>query len=235
MTLDTIMIFAAGRGTRMRELTDDLPKPLIPVAGKPLIDHALELADGAGIDRKLVNTHYLGQKLAAHLKTRNDVLISHENGAALETGGGLKHALPLIDRKVVMTLNPDAVWTGRNPLTVLADSWQADIMDALLMLVPVENATGHKYDGDFIVDSKGRISRITTNGGQAFVFTGAQIVHTDLLQAIPQDRFSFNLLWDQLIAKGRLFSTIHHGGWADVGTPEGLNLAEHMLRTSSNV
>ncbi|NOX73404.1 MAG: NTP transferase domain-containing protein, partial [Alphaproteobacteria bacterium] len=159
MTPDTIMIFAAGRGTRMRELTNARPKPLIPVLGKPLIERALDLADDAGIARKVVNTHYLGHMIADHLQGRGDVILSPEIGEALETGGGLKHALPLIGRETVFTLNPDAVWRGANPLTGLAAAWQPDRMDALLVLIPIGQAAGHKYRGDFVLDCEGRISR----------------------------------------------------------------------------
>jgi N-acetyl-alpha-D-muramate 1-phosphate uridylyltransferase len=234
MTPDTIMIFAAGRGTRMRELTDARPKPLIPVLGKPLIDHALDLADGAGIARKVVNSHYLGHMIANHLRGRDDVALSPEVGEALETGGGLKHALPLISRDAVFTLNPDVVWLGANPLRKLAAAWRPDRMEALLTLIPVERAAGHKYRGDFVLDANGRIKRFKGNG-QAYVFTGAQIVQTAPLNDINEARFSFNLLWDRLIAKSQLFGCIYNGRWADVGSPEGLVLATEMLKNERDV
>ncbi|MFT4716486.1 MAG: MurNAc alpha-1-phosphate uridylyltransferase [Paracoccaceae bacterium] len=235
MTLDTVMIFAAGRGTRMRELTDRLPKPLIQVCGKPLIDHALDLADAAGIRRKLINTHYLGHLLADHMKARDDVMISHEKDGALETGGGLKHALGQLDRDVVLTLNPDIIWSGANPLTNLRNAWQPNKMAALLMLVPLENATGHKYSGDFNIDETGRVSRHSATSGKAYVYTGAQVLQTRQVREISDTRFSFNVLWDQLIAQGRLFGAIHSGGWADVGSPEGIDLAQQMMQSVSDV
>jgi N-acetyl-alpha-D-muramate 1-phosphate uridylyltransferase len=234
MTPDTIMIFAAGRGTRMRHLTDVRPKPLVPVLGSPLIDRALDLADGAGIARKVVNTHYLGQMIADHLQGRDDVILSPEIGEALETGGGLKHALPLIAREAVFTLNPDVVWRGTNPLPALAAQWQPDRMGALLALIPIEQAAGHKYRGDFALDGDGRISRYKGKG-RAYVYTGAQIVRTAPLNGIAEARFSFNLLWDRLIAEGRLFGCVYNGRWADVGSPEGLVLAEKMLKDGRDV
>jgi N-acetyl-alpha-D-muramate 1-phosphate uridylyltransferase len=234
MTPDTIMIFAAGRGTRMRHLTDNRPKPLISVLGKHLIDHALDLVDEAGIARKVVNIHYLGEMIADHLQGRDDVILSPETGEALETGGGLKQALPLIARKTVFTLNPDVVWRGENPLRDLAAAWQPDRMSALLALIPIEQAAGHKYTGDFALDDDGRISRYSGKG-QAYVYTGVQIVQTEPLNEIVEARFSFNLLWDRLIAKGQLFGCVYNGRWADVGSPEGLALAEELLKDGRNV
>jgi len=136
MTPDTAMFFAAGHGTRMRELTRDRPKPMIPLGGVPLIDRALDWADGAGIQNRVVNVHYLGEMLADHLKNRPGLQISEEPAQALETGGGLKQALPLLGRDPVYTLNPDALWTGANPFTQLAAYWRPEDMDALLLLVP---------------------------------------------------------------------------------------------------
>jgi len=233
MKPDTVMIFAAGRGTRMRELTDDKPKPLIKTAGKALLDRALELADQADIPRKFINTNYLAHMVETHLKDRTDVSICEEIGEALETGGGLKHALPLIDRETVFTLNPDAVWNGSNPLKVLGQHWCPAKMDALLMLVPLNQATGHKYRGDFNIDEQGKISRFDPEKGASFVYTGAQIMKTAPVENVPQSRFSFNLVWDQLIAKDRVFACLHDGGWADVGSPEGLAHADAIIQVQT--
>jgi N-acetyl-alpha-D-muramate 1-phosphate uridylyltransferase len=229
MLPDTVMIFAAGRGTRMGALTDALPKPLIRVAGLPLIDRTLDLADAAGIGRKVVNTHYLGEKIAAHLKERDDVFLSYEAPEALETGGGMKQARPLIGTAPVFTLNPDAVWTGGNPLRKLAQAWRPANMSALLMLVPADQARGRRSGGDFLLDVQGRLSRYRKGAGTPYIYTGAQIVKTDGLAEIQQDRFSLNLLWDRMIEAGTLFGVVHRGGWADVGTPAGITLAERML------
>ncbi len=231
MSPDTIMIFAAGHGTRMRHLTHDKPKPLIEVAGTPLIDHALDLAEQAGISRAIVNTHYLGEMIAAHLKDRANVTISPEVDQALETGGGLKHAIPLIGEETVFTLNPDTIFTGQNPLRQLASAWQPDRMDALLMLIPLDSATGHEGTGDFALNPEDKLSRFIEGGQAPLVNTGAQIIKSSLLADIPDTRFSQNVVWDRLIAQGRLAGTVHSGNWADVGTPEGIVLAEEMLRT----
>ncbi|MGN7867273.1 nucleotidyltransferase family protein [Paracoccus sp. 22332] len=217
-----LMIFAAGLGTRMRPLTDSLPKPLIPVAGRTLLDRALDLGRDAGAGPVVVNTHYLGDQIAAHLADR-DVAISDEPGAILDTGGGLRQALPLLGQGPVMTLNPDVVWTGPNPLAALNAAWR-DEMEALLMLVPLDRATGRQGAGDFSLDAAGRISR---RGD--FVYGGAQIIRPDRLARIPDTVFSLNRLWDLLIAEGRAFGIAHPGGWCDVGYPQAIPLAEAML------
>ncbi|MGV6810799.1 MAG: nucleotidyltransferase family protein [Brevirhabdus sp.] len=229
-TPDAALIFAAGFGTRMGTLTRARPKPLIPVAGRALLDHALAQTDGAGIARTVVNTHYLADQVHSHLAPRPDVMISHESSVPLETGGGLRRALPLLDRTVVFTLNSDAVWTGSNALTQLAHAWDPDRMDALLLLVPRANAIGHKGRGDFVRDPAGQIDR-----GPGAVYSGVQIVKTDGLSCFEDPVFSLNLLWDKIARNGRLHGIEHDGLWCDVGTPEGIEMAEDMLRKAHDV
>lgn len=225
-----LMLFAAGFGTRMGGLTATRPKPLIPVAGKPLIDHALTLADDAGISRLVTNTHYLPDQIAAHLAPRG-VAISHETPAILETGGGLKAALPLLGRNPVLTLNTDAVWTGENPLTQLIAAWDGARMDGLLLLLPASQATGHSGTGDFLMDADGRLTR--ARGAAGAVYLGAQMLRTDGLSDISDEVFSLNLLWDRMITDRRLFGLIHAGRWCDVGRPEGIARAEALLGFTS--
>jgi len=222
-----LMLFAAGFGTRMGALTANCPKPLLQVAGRALIDHALAQADAAGVGRKVVNLHYLPDQLAAHLAPRRDIALSWEREEILETGGGLRAALPLLGPSPVFTLNSDAVWTGANPLGELRAAWDATRMDALLLLAPTGRALGHVGGGDFVLDESDRISRADRATG--LVYLGAQIIRTDGLAATPQQAFSLNLLWDQMIAAGRAFGVVHQGGWCDVGRPENLALAEAML------
>ncbi len=209
----------------MGALTTNRPKPLIEVAGKPLIDHALNLADAAGIAKIVVNLHYLGDQIAGHLQNR-DILFSWERDQILETGGGLRAALPLLGDGPVLTLNTDAVWSGQNPLTQLLIAWDPAKMDALLLLLPAENALGHSGKGDFHLDPQGRISR--ANGGNAPIYLGAQILKTQGLSAISEPVFSLNRLWDIAIANNRAYGLIHQGGWCDVGHPEGIALAESL-------
>lgn len=229
-----LMIFAAGFGTRMGALTATQPKPMIRVAGRPLIDHALDQALAAGADPIVVNLHYLGDQLARHLADR-PVLLSWERTKILETGGGLRHALPLLGPGAVGTLNSDAVWTGENPLTQLDAAWDDRRMDALLLLAPVAKATGHGPGADFAMDGDGRLSRHAGTGDAGLVFLGAQIIATKALDGIPDDVFSLNLVWDRMMSAGRLHGLIHRGGWCDVGRPSSIAQAERLLSGRADV
>lgn len=226
MTTLPLMLFAAGKGTRMRPLTDGVPKPLIKVAGRSLLDHALLLARDAGCARIVVNTHHLADQIAAHLDGQN-ISLSHEP-VLLETGGGLRAALPLLGSGPVMLLNSDAVWTGANPLTALMAAWNPARMDGLLLTLPAVLATGHLGTGDFLTDKEGALTRASGRPGD--VYLGAQILKTAGLHDIPDAVFSLNQLWDRMIANNRLFGLRHQGSWCDVGRPESLALAEDLLR-----
>lgn len=223
------MIFAAGFGTRMGALTADRPKPLIEVGGRPLIDHALDIAISAGIETIVANLHYRPEQLAAHLAPRG-VKLSLEPDRILETGGGLRQARALLGHDPVFTLNSDAVWTGQNPLSELARAWDPTRMDALLLLLDPAAATGHEGPGDFHLGTDGRLTR-----GPGYVYSGAQIIKTEGLEDIADEVFSLNLLWDRLHAKGRVFGTLHDGGWCDVGRPEGIALANALLQSDPDV
>ena len=226
---DALMLFAAGLGTRMGALTASRPKPLIPVAGQPLIDHALQLTEAAQVRLVVVNLHYLPEQIEAHLAAHPDISLSYEPDL-LETGGGLRQALPYLGAGPVFTLNSDAVWTGLNPIEQLRAAWRPDEMDALLLLIERGNARGHSGKGDFTLDVDGRIAR-----GPGSVYSGAQIIRTERLGTIPDTKFSLNLLWDQMIAEGRAFGVVHQGSWCDVGRPEGIAEAEAMLREAEDV
>ncbi len=218
-----VMIFAAGFGTRMQPLTADRPKPLVEVAGRPLIDHALDLADEIRPPRILSNLHHMADKLERHLAPRG-VLLSLERDRILDTGGGLKAALPQLDADTVITLNPDAIWQGPNPLARLLSEWEPARMDALLMCVPPAQAEGHAGLGDFTRDADGRITR-----GPGLIYGGAQIIKTARLAEIGEEVFSLNRVWDLMQADGRLHAARYPGRWCDVGTPAGVTLAEDML------
>lgn len=220
------MLFGAGLGTRMGVLTADRPKPLVPVAGRPLVDHALDVACAAGCDPIVVNTHYRADMLESHLAGRG-LRFSREVPDILETGGGLRQALPLLGPGPVATLNTDAVWTGQNPLAQLIAAWDPARMDALLLLLPAERALGHSGVGDFLMQDDGRLARAA--GAPGLIYLGAQILQTFDLDAVPERAFSLNLVWNRMIARGRLFGVVHQGGWCDVGRPEGIALAEGML------
>lgn len=227
-----LMLFAAGFGTRMGDLTRSRPKPLLTVNDTALIDHALAIADQVCLGPKVVNLHYLGEQIERHL-AGTDVVVSWERDRILETGGGLRAALPILGPGPVMTLNTDAVWTGRNPLSQLAARWNPATMDLLQLLLPVRKARGHQGKADFLMNEIGQIRR--ASGSEGFVYLGAQILKTEWLLTVPQDAFSLNLLWDHMIAKGTAFGIVHDGGWCDVGRPEGLAEAESMLAQVSDV
>lgn len=224
------MVLAAGFGTRMGALTGKTPKPLLRVAGRALIDHALDHLAAAGVARAVVNLHYRGAQIRAHLADRTaPEIVFSEEAEILETGGGAALALPLLGPDAFYTMNADAVWTGPAPLPALAAGWDGTRMAARLLLVPREAAIGHAGAGDFFMDETGKLTRRGSAPAAPYVFTGAQIISPEAFKDAPPGAFSTNLIWDRLIAEGRLFGAVHGGGWVDVGTPEGLRLAEDAL------
>ena len=222
-----VMMFAAGFGTRMKSLTRDKPKPLIPVGGKPLVDHALDLASGIDPTRIVANLHYRPEILRDHL-TERGVITVFETPDILETGGGLRNALPDLGSGPVYTMNTDAIWAGPNPLVLLRNAWDPGRMDGLLMLVPRENAVGHTGSGDFMPDPSDRLER-----GPGQIYGGIQIIKTERLSEIAERKFSLNKLWDLMLVNGRLHGISYPGKWCDVGQPEGIALAEQLLDETS--
>lgn len=221
MRPDAAMIFCAGFGTRMGELTADLPKPLLHVGGLTLFDRMLGLARNAAISRIVINTHYKADLMGSHV-AGTDVAISREDPHILDTGGGLKAAAAELGDAPVFTANPDVIWVGPNPFDVAANQW-SDALDALLVCVPVERALGRDC-GDFGETASGGLSR---NG--PLVYGGLQIIRTGVVTAVPDESFSLNVVWDDLIAKNRVRAAIYPGSWCDVGTPEGLARAEELV------
>jgi MurNAc alpha-1-phosphate uridylyltransferase len=217
------MLFAAGFGTRMGALTADRPKPLIPVAGRALIDHALDLVAGAGVQNAVANLHYKPDMLVEHLRGK-DVQTSLEEPDILETGGGLRFALPLLGPAPVFTMNTDAIWKGPNPLVMARDAWNPEQMDGLLICIQPDRAVGHTGKGDFLLAEDGQLTR-----GHGLIYGGVQIIKTEGLAAIAQSAFSLNLLWDRMLEQGRLFGLSYPGKWCDVGRPEGIAIAEQMI------
>lgn len=232
----TAMVLAAGLGKRMRPLTATRPKPLIEVAGKPLIDHALERLRAAGVAKAVVNVHYLADAVEAHLGDRAEgleIAISDEREHLLETGGGLVKALPLIEADPFLVVNSDNLWIDGpvDSLRLLASGWDEGRMDALLLLVPLARAHCHFGRGDFHMSAAGALSRRKPRGIAPFVFTGVQIVSRRLFAGeLPDGPFSTNLLWDRAIEAGRCFGAVHQGLWFDIGRPENIRKAEEILR-----
>lgn len=229
---DTAMVMAAGLGKRMRPLTTTTPKPLIRVAGKPLIDYALDHLEEAGVTRAVVNVHYLPEQVEAHLANRAvpKCTISDERDQLLETGGGMIKAQALLPDPF-FCVNSDNVWLDgpRNALVELSDRWDPAIMDALLLVVPHPRAHHHQGLGDFHLDAAGRISRRKPGHVAPYIYIGIQIVSHRLLRDAPEGPFSTNVLWQRAILEGRLYGLVHTGEWFEVGTPEAVAPTEARL------
>ncbi len=215
---------AAGFGTRMRPLTDRRPKALIPLGGVPMLDRAIALVRDAGIARIVVNAHHMAAQIADHL-AGTDIAVSLEAPDILDTGGGLKAALPLLEAESVVVLNPDVLYLGPNPVRVLIDAWADTPADALLLVVPLHDAIGRVGSGDFALDAAGQVRR-----GPDFVYTGAQILRTRTVAHWPGRTFGLNPVWDALIATGRARAAPYPGTWCDLGTPQALRMAETLTR-----
>ncbi|MEO5774273.1 MAG: nucleotidyltransferase family protein [Sphingomicrobium sp.] len=231
----TAMVMAAGLGTRMRPLTATKPKPLISVAGKPLLDHVLDRLRAAGVIRVIVNVHYLPDLVEAHLRQVAgglDIVVSDERAQLLETGGGLIRAQPMIECDPFLAVNSDNLWVDgpADTLKLLASHWDCERMDALLLLVPLARASNHRGLGDFHMDRVGRIRRRERSHVAPFVYTGIQMLSKRLLRDAPQGAFSTNILWDRAIEEGRCFGAVHQGLWFDVGTPEAIRETELVLQ-----
>ncbi|MGN6287942.1 MAG: nucleotidyltransferase family protein [Sphingopyxis terrae] len=233
-TIKSAMVMAAGIGKRMRPLTATRPKPLVRVAGKPLIDHSLDRIEAAGIGHVVVNVHYLADALEAHLakqKRSFTLAVSDERGELLETGGGMVKALPLLKGDPILIVNSDNIWTDgpQDSIRNLARHWDGDRMDALLLVIRQASATGHGGKGDFHMDPSGKLSRRKPGRVAPFVYTGIQLISPRLLVGAPDGPFSTNLLWDRAIAAGRLYGLSHMGQWFDVGTPASIAPTEAAL------
>jgi MurNAc alpha-1-phosphate uridylyltransferase len=230
----TAMVLAAGLGKRMRPLTATRPKPLVEVAGRPLIDHVFDRLRAGGIERVVVNVHYLADSVEAHARQIGggmELHFSDERGQLLETGGGVAQALPLIADDTFLVANSDNLWIDGpvDAIRLLAQRWDEAAMDALLLVVPLARAHCHGGVGDFHMDAEGRLQRRRPSRVAPFVYTGVQIVSRRLFTDVPEGSFSFNLLWDRAIAAGRAFGMVHQGLWFDVGTPPAIARTEAIL------
>lgn len=228
------MVLAAGLGTRMRPVTDTCPKPLVTVAGKTLLDWALDHVRAAGIGRVVVNVHYLADQVEDHLRGRADggaILISDERDRLLETGGGVAKALPLLDAPDFYVINADNLWVDGllDTLRHMARLWRPDTMDGLLLMVPLARAEGYDGRGDFRMDGLGRLSRRPETKVAPFVFSGVQILGRSLFDGVTVEPFSLNRLYDKAIAAGRLYGVVHTGQWFHVGTPEAIGRTAELM------
>lgn len=231
---DIAMVLAAGRGERMRPLTDTMPKPLVQLEGRALIDHALDRLAAAGIRRAVVNVHYRADQLEAHVRGRSapDIIISDERDALLETGGGVVRALPLLGERPFIIHNSDTVWIegqGCN-LERLINAWDAEQMDTLLLLAPAATSLGYDGRGDFSMDANGRLERRRAGEVAPFVFAGVSIAHPRMFIDAPQGAFSLNVLWSKAIIAKRAYGVRLEGTWMHVGTPGAIAEAEAAIR-----
>jgi len=228
----TAMVLSAGYGERMRPLTDRMPKPLVPLAGRGLIDHVLDRLAAAGVETAVVNVHYLPEQIEAHLRGRAGrppkTIVSDERGLLLDTGGGAKKALPLLGEGLFFIHNSDSVWSeGVTPaLPHMLRLWDPQRMDYLLLLAPLTNSIGYAARGDFDMAPDGRLTRRGERQVVPFAFAGVSLCTARLFDGAPEGPFSLNLLWDQALAKGRLYGVRLDGRWMHVGTPEALAEAE---------
>jgi N-acetyl-alpha-D-muramate 1-phosphate uridylyltransferase len=228
----TAMVLAAGLGERMRPLTLRMPKPLVPLAGRPLIDHVLDRLAAAGVETAVVNVHYLPdqleQSLARRKGTKPAILISDERDTLLDTGGGAKRALPLLGPGPFFIHNADTVWSegASAALPRLLKLWNSETMDCLLLLAPLTESIGYGGKGDFAMAPDGRLKRRGERQIVPFAFAGVSLCDERLFADAPEGKFSLNLLWDRALAKGRLYGMRLDGHWMHVGTPEALAEAE---------
>jgi len=236
-TVDTAMVLSAGLGTRMAAFNGKLPKPLIALNGKPLIDHVLDRLVAAGVRRAIVNVHHYADLIEDHLKGRRSprIIFSDERARLLDTGGGVKKALPQLGPRPFLIHNADSVWiesVGSNLARLIA-AWAEERMDCLLLLAPQSISQGYQGRGDFALEADGRIRRRAEQEVVPFVFAGVSIAHPRLFELSPAEPFSLNVVWSRAIATGRAWGMRMEGVWMHVGTPEALAQAEQCLNDAA--
>lgn len=229
MTPKNAMVLAAGLGKRMRPLTDTVPKPLIRIAGKPLLDWGLDALADAGVKKAVVNVHYLPNQIVAHLVDRKtpQIVISDESAGLLDSAGGIVKTLPELGAEPFYILNADTFWidAGQSNLARLALEWDTAKMDILIMLATLESATGHSGSTDFLLAADGRLARANKDR-RGLIYAGAAIVHPRIFKDARAEPHSLNSYFDSAIAAGRLFGMEMQGHWITVGTPDAIAPAE---------
>ena len=230
----TAMVLAAGLGTRMRPITERMPKPMVPLAGRPLLDHVLDRLADAGISRAVVNVHYLPDQIERHMASRRQpqITISDERDALLDTGGGVMRALPLLGNGPFLVHNSDSVWSEGigSTLSQMLDVWDGERMDCLMLLASTSTSIGYDGRGDFGMAADGRLTRRGERVSVPFVFAGVSIMSPVLLEGMPaKGPFSLNKSWDRAADAGRLYGVRLDGVWMHIGTPDALETAERWL------
>ncbi|MGQ8630561.1 nucleotidyltransferase family protein [Agrobacterium sp. DKPNP3] len=237
MTIKNAMVLAAGLGTRMRPITDTIPKPLVRIAGKPMIDYALDSLVEAGVETVVVNVHHHADQMIAHLGARSDVeiLISDERSQLMNSGGGLAKGLKLLEPGPVFVMNADLFWIGEMPNSVsnlrrLAHFFDPTRMDMALLCVDMDRTTGHNGKKDFNLADDGKLTRYRDRDPFPVVYAGAIAMNSRLLDDAPDDAFNLNIYFDRAIEKDRLFGLSLDGHWITVGTPDAIDDAEGIIR-----
>ena len=230
------MVFAAGRGMRMRPLTETIPKPLIKVGGKPMIDHLLDRFALAGVGTAVVNVHHLADQIEAHLANHRAprIVISDERDLLLDQGGAIKKALPVLGDAPFFLCNTDAFWVeGAKPnLDRLAAAWDPDKMDVLLLLAATPTSSGVDWPGDFTMDGFGRLTKREERRVAPFVYTGIGIIKPELFARAPEGPFRLLPYFLAAAEKGRLHGLRLDGIWLHVGTPAAIDDAERLIARS---
>lgn len=236
MKIEDAMVLAAGLGTRLRPITDTMPKPLVPIAGKPMIDYGLDALADAGVTRAVVNVHHFADQMTAHLASRTvpGIILSDETEQLMNSGGGLARGLKLLGADPVLVMNADLFWIGETPgektnLQRLAEGFEPERMDMIMLCVRLEDTTGHNGKKDFSLDGEGRLTRYREGSGSPVVYAGALALMPSLLDDAPDDAFNLNIYFDRAIEKGRLFGIMLEGHWITVGTPEAIGAAEAVI------
>jgi MurNAc alpha-1-phosphate uridylyltransferase len=229
---DRAMVLAAGLGTRMRPISNSVPKPLVPIAGRTLIDRQLDRLEEGGVEAVVVNLHHLADQIERHLsvRPRPKVTFVHEP-QRLETGGGVVNALPHLDGRPFFVANSDVVvLNGPRPvIDVLADAWDDETMDGVLLLHPTPDAHGYAGEGDFLMDPSGRLTRRPERTVAPYLFTGIQLLHPRLFDGLAVEPFSLNRVYDLAMQRDRLYGVLHDGEWFHVGTPDDIAIVERYL------
>ena len=233
----TAMVLAAGLGKRMRPLTNTMPKPLVKIAGRTLLDRGLDALAAAGVETAVVNVHYLGAQIAAHVKARAAprIVVSDESDRLLDSAGGIVKALPALGENPFLILNADTFWIDRDgsDLERLSLAWDAARMDSLLMLARPDHATGHSGSTDFLLGEDGRLAR-AGGAAEGLVYAGVGILDPRIFAGAAAEPHSLNLYFDRAIAAGRLFGRVMRGHWITVGTPDAIRPAEAAVARFSS-
>lgn len=235
------MVLAAGLGTRMRPITDTVPKPLVKIAGRPMIDYVIDVLVEAGVETIAVNVHHHADQMVAHLEARKDVniLISDEREQLMNSGGGLAKGLKLLEPGPVIVMNADLFWVGEtlgetSNLQTLAAFFNAETMDMALLCVDMDRTTGHNGKKDFNLADNGTLTRYQEGEPRPVVYAGAIAMDTRLLDDAPTDAFNLNIYFDRAIAQNRLFGLSLSGQWITVGTPDAIEDAERTIAAVAN-